>query len=296
MKQLFSILLLCMFIALLYYGDMSYTLSFEALQIWFEKLVPSMFAVMVMVKILFEQGILHRLSFPFVFLFRHLFQIEKNGVPFVISSIFLGFPAGANFINEQVSHTILNKQEGQRLIYTCSFATPGFVILSCGSLLFHSTSIGFQLFLIQVLSGLCLLFLTRKQRIIATNVTYSSPSFMTSLRSSILESGKTLYMIGGYLMLCMSMTAILVQFLPTILQLPLRIIAEFSSGTMLLYSLALPQKTCLILLSMLLSFGGFCVHMQVISMANDSDLSYLKYLLFRMLQSLISMFLAILFF
>lgn len=296
MKKIASFLILLIFALVLSFGSLSYQISLDALTIWFEKLVPSMFTVMVLVKVLFEQGILHWIAKPIGFLFAPVFHIEADSFSYVLASIFLGFPAGASFINQEVEAQHLQPQEGQRLIYTCSFATPGFVIMSCGAVLFQSTWIGLQLFLIQILTGLILLFLTRKTWIHGTCIHHDAPSIMTSLKSAIQESGITLYMIGGYLMLFMSIAAILVQFVPESMQMPLRILSEFSSGTVLISTLPMTRFTSLLMTCMLLSFGGFCVHMQVMSMAKGTHLHYSSYLGYRILQALLSGILAYLFF
>lgn len=295
MKKISKLLLCVIFILVLLYGDINYQMSKDALMIWFEKLVPSMFGVMVLVKILFEQGILQKIGTFIGCILGPLFHIEKHSFGLVIACIFLGFPAGASFVNEQVMKGTINEKEGQRLICACSFPTPGFVIMSCGAVLFHSVQTGMLLFLIQILSGLFLLFFTRSTPIHATSYCLKSKDLMTSLKQAIWESGKTLYMIGGYLMLFMSCAAILVQFLPSPFQMFLRIIAEFSSGTMLLAGLPISQAMLFLCLSLLFSFGGFCVHMQVISMAKETNLPYVKYFSFRILQVLISALLAAIF-
>lgn len=296
MKRIVSFCILLLFVLVLTFGSLSYQISLDALVIWFEKLVPSMFAVMVLVKVIFHQGILHYLAKPIGYLLAPIFHIEADSFAYVVASIFLGFPAGANFINQEVEEGHLQEKEGRRLIYTCSFATPGFVIMSCGAVLFQSTQIGFQLFFIQLLSGFVLLFFSRSTWICASCTHDTSASLIITLKTAIQESGITLYMIGGYLMLFMSVSAILVQFVPDCLQLPLRILAEFSSGTVLLSALPCTRFGILVLTSMLLSFGGFCVHMQVMSMANHTSIQYVNYLGFRILQTLVSGILAYLFF
>lgn len=296
MKKAASFLILLIFALVLSFGSLSYQISLDALTIWFEKLVPSMITVMVLVKVLFEQGILQWIAKPIGFLFAPVFHIEADSFAYVIAAIFLGFPAGASFLNQEVEAHHISKKEGQRLIYTCSFATPGFVIMSCGAVLFQSTWIGLQLFFIQILTGLLLLFFTRKTWIHGSFSHHDAPSLMISLKAAIQESGITLYMIGGYLMLFMSVAAILVQFVPESMQMPLRILSEFSSGTVLLSTLPYTRFAILVMCCMLLSFGGFCVHMQVMSMAKNTHLRYFSYLGYRILQALLSGFLAYLIF
>lgn len=295
-KRIYFSCLLLLLISLLWFGSLNYQMSFDALQLWFEKLVPSMFCVMVVVKLLFSLQLFHHLGNLIGKWFSPFFAIDASCFSYVIAMIFLGFPAGAAFVDEQVQAGHLSVPEAKRLIYACSIPTPGFVIMSCGVVLFHSSRIGFQLFLIQICASLLLLLLTRKQKIKGQQCREVLPAFAHALRDAICSSGKTLYMIGGYLMLCMSVVAILVQYFPISIQLLIRILAEFSSGTMLLHQLPLSLSMQLVLLSMLLSFGGCCVHMQVISMCEASHLAYAPYLVFRLLQALLSGLLAFLWF
>lgn len=281
---LFLLLLFC----LLFFGSLNVQMSVDALRIWFEKLVPSMFGVMVLIKVMFALGILTSFAKVFGNLFGNLFAIEAENFSYVFAMIFLGFPAGAAMINEEVACHHLREQEGRRLIYTCSFATPGFILLTCGSVLFHSTIIGLKLFLIQLCSGMCLLLLTRQNPIKGRHIDRIPPSFTKALTTAMAESGKTLYMIGGYLMLCMSIFAILFQFFPIQIQLFLRIISEFSSGAILISDLSLPISMQCVLLSALLSFGGLCVHMQVMSMCEATSLVYPTYCFYRILQAVLS--------
>lgn len=296
MRNVIRIGLLSIFALILSYGTITYQVSYQALKIWFETLVPSMFCIMVLVYILFHQQVLYWLSKPFAYVLAPIFQVSPCAFQFVITSIFLGFPSGANFINQQVIQQQLCPSGAKRLIYTCSFATPGFVIMSCGAVLFQSSMLGLQLFLIQILSGLCLLLCTRGQYIDASIVPMHTQSITTCIVEAIRSSGKTLYMIGGYLLICTSIATVIVQFLPEAFQLPIRIITEFSSGTILLNTLTLSLKMKLIFCSMLLSFGGLCVHMQVMAMAKDCEVQYTNYIVFRLLQACLSGLLAFLIF
>ena len=143
--------------------------------------------------------------------------------------------------------------------------------------------------------GLLLLLLTRKHTIhtIPTAVA-SSQSFMRHLSSAITESGISLYMIGGYLMLFTSVTAVLFSFLPELPALIVRSLAEFSSGIVLINITPFSNIQRMLLTSFLLGFAGFCVHMQIMSMVEQVPLRYPVFLLFRILQGLISVALLIL--
>lgn len=292
-KRILTFGLFILFIALLRYGSINYEQSVQALTLWFETLVPSLFCVMVLVKMMFACGAFQWLAKPLALLFARLWQMNEQCFPYVAALMLLGFPAGAALVNDAVAHHQLDQKAGQRLINTCSFATPGFVILTVGSVLFQRVTIGVWLYIIQLVSGTILLTLTRRQKIHADHaIVLTPPSGMQALTAAMWESGKTLYMMGGYLMICMSITAILLPFLPACLRMPVQVMAEFSQGTVRLAALSLPLMIRLVAISMLLAFGGFCVHLQVISFSEDTHLRYFPYLGFRLLQAVIAGILA----
>lgn len=286
MKKISMLLILILFVLSLCFGDITFTATKDALTIWFEKLVPSMFVSLVCIRLLYSQRILHVISLPIL---PKLLHIDKGAFTLVLCSIFLGFPNGAVFIDEAYQRGELDEAGAKRLLYTCSYATPGFVIMTCGLVLSHSLKYGAFLFLTQICSGLILLWMTRSTYVKSYRSSIQlSPPLMKSLSSAIIESGKSLYMIGGYLMLFMSLTCVVCSFLPDIISMPIRIAAEFSSGIILLNTLPFSNSILLCLISFVLGFAGFCVHMQVLSMAAHVHISYRKFFLWRILQGILS--------
>lgn len=288
MKKIFLFLFFCLFILILYMGDTSIAYTKEALFIWFEKLVPSMFISMVMVRIFYDQGFFVSLTKPFKKIIYFIFRMDPQSFSLVLSSMLLGFPTGAVLLNEQTKAGVLPMQGARRLLYTCSFATPGFILLTCGSILFHSLSVGIKLMLMQWLCGCLFLLITRNTPIILhAHTKQKVPSILTSLTKAFIESGKTLYFIGGYLMLFLTISSVLLDILPSFISTPLSIFTEFSSGIMNIQALPLSVEYQLILTSMVLGFGGLCVHMQVSGMTNDIQYSYPVYFIYRILQMII---------
>lgn len=293
MKKGLLALVFILLLLVLAMGNMSISYTKEALTIWFEKLVPSMFLCMVLVRLLYEQGFFDMLGKPLRPLLQFLFHIDVSGFSLVLSSMLIGFPTGAVLFDEQVESNQLSLPAGKRLLYTCSFATPGFIVLTCGTLMFHSFSIGLKLLMIQWICGFIFLFLTRNTPIITqtTNIKLA-PSFLSSLTHALLDTGKTLYLIGGYLMLFLTLSSILLQLLPWYLSLPFSIFAEFSSGVIIIHSQAWSITNQLIVMSMLLGFGGFCVHMQITGMVSHMEYRYHTYFIWRLAQMMVSGILA----
>lgn len=288
-KSIFQLMLILLLLIVLWYGKSNFESSKKALVLWFETLVPSMLCVMVLVRVIFAYGGLALIAKPFAFFLAKPLNMSRKSFVYVMAMLLLGFPAGAAFINEEVKKGCLHQKEGERLLYACSFATPGFIIMTLGNAVFHDIKIGLFLFAIQFISGLLLLFITRKQPIDAKPAgNKQEPVFARVLAQAIKDSGITLYLMGGYLMLCMSCIPLITQLLPELLELPLTVISEFSSGCIKLASLPLSDRSLTLLIAMLLSFGGFCVHMQIMCMSEAIAPLYHKYLCCRILQVLLS--------
>ena len=292
MKKFTGFLLFGLLLLTLGFGTLTLQSAQNALSIWFEKLVPSMFLSMVLVRLLYKEHAfdhLPSLGLP------ALLGMDQGAWNLVLCTMFLGFPTGSVFVDEAVRDGVLSRQDAARLLYCCCFPTPGFVIISCGIVFFKSLHIGMLLFALQLLSGLLLLLFTRRHTIHTFPAAVaSSQSFMRNLSSAVTESGISLYMIGGYLMIFMSVTAVLFSFLPEFPALIIRSLAEFSSGIVLINVTPFSTMQRLLLTSFLLGFAGFCVHMQIMSMVEQVPLRYLVFLLYRILQGMISVLLLIL--
>lgn len=288
MKKWLLSILFCLFLYILFMGNVSVEFTKNALCIWFEKLVPSLFIGMVFIRFLYDQGFFVFLLSPFSYIIQHVFHMDVHSFSLVVSNLLLGFPTGAVLLDEQAKHNQMPLHGIKRILYTCSFATPGFILLTCGSVLYGSITIGFQLMAIQWFCGILFLLVTRNQPVYANySSTKQIPSFLSSLTSAILESGKTLYMIGGYLMLFMTICSLLLKISPAYIALPLSIFSEFSNGVITIHAQTWILSTKLIITSMLLGFGGLCVHMQVRGMTSHIQYSYLVYFLWRCVQMLL---------
>lgn len=293
MKKIISCGIFFCFLLSLLFGHLTYTSTEEALVLWFEKLVPSMFVTMVLIRLLYKTNILYNFTPKWVC---KCLGLSKDVFAFLLCSIFLGFPAASGFLDEQCHTYHIKESQRKRLLYTCCFPTIGFVVLTIGEVLFHSLKIGFLLYTAQLFSGFTLLIITRSTPVNAS-ILYSKTTQISfsMLTDAIKESGITLFMIGGYLMLFMGMSTVFFQFFPDVISLPLKIIQEFSSGVYLISNLSISTSFKLSLISMLLGFGGLCVHMQIFSFLNYTRLSYLRFLYFRILQALLSLFFFFLF-
>ncbi|MFR5525687.1 MAG: hypothetical protein ACLTJG_12350, partial [[Clostridium] innocuum] len=146
MKKFTGFLLFGLLLLTLGFGTLTLQSAQNALSIWFEKLVPSMFISMVLVRLLYmEHAFDHLPSFGLP----ALLGMDKGAWNLVLCTMFLGFPTGSLFVDEAVRDGTLSRHDASRLLYCCCFPTPGFVIISCGIVFFKSLHIGLLLFVLQ---------------------------------------------------------------------------------------------------------------------------------------------------
>ena len=160
MKKGMTIIFFTLLAALLYYGSVTYEASCQALAIWFEKLVPSLFAAMVVIRILDGQGLLVALSRRLFGFTERLFHISPDAFSLVFASFFLGSPAGQILIDDYVRDGRLSQAEGRRLACCVTVSTPSFILITCGSVLLQSFQYGLMIWLAEFFAVMLLLFFT----------------------------------------------------------------------------------------------------------------------------------------
>ena len=281
MKTILPYFLLLLLFFTFYNGSFTISASKQALQIWAEILVPSLFFPTLCIRILMEY-----LSFEF--LKTPIFNIYSSR--YLIIGWLLGYPNYAIYLEEACANGNISSEACTRLLYSISCCSMPFLFLTIGHQLFQNTNISFLFFLSLFISNLLLLFLTRKQPIYAPPFQLPKQSFFTICRHHLLATAQSLFFIGGYILICYVLMAIFPQNPLTPI---LSILIEFSSGTFILAKTTSLYQ--LPLISALLAFAGFCVHLQTFSTFHHIKIRYAPYLAYRILQSLFVFILVFLF-
>ena len=116
MKKFTGFLLFGLLLLTLGFGTLTLQSAQNALSIWFEKLVPSMFLSMVLVRLLYKEHAfdhLPSLGLP------ALLGMDQGAWNLVLCTMFLGFPTGSVFVDEAVRDGVLSRQDAARLLYCC---------------------------------------------------------------------------------------------------------------------------------------------------------------------------------
>lgn len=266
--------------------------SQQAISLWIEKLLPSMFFMMVLLKLVVQWEILKPFLKPFCFIFQRCFGLDENSFALCLNLLLIGYPAGSIMVDQKVKEGIIDAKQGQRLLNCCSCASFGFIWLSVGKVFLNSLSLGIRCWLIQIVISFIFLWLTRKT-VCFMNITSSNIQIIDDFKSAISGALNAMLQILGYVMMALCIGTLLLQLLPQPLADFLQPLLEFSNGCYLI-----SQKDSLLVekamrMSMLIAFGGFCVHLQIIGMVENFRFDYGMYFRYRLLAVLLAGLLSI---
>ena len=148
-------LLLFLFVLVLARGNLAFEATQQALQFWFNQLVPSLFVTMVLVSLCLDYQVfsgMHLLK-PLAF----FFHLNEGGITLFLSCLLLGAPSGAVLANQLVKEKRLHPEAAKRLISCVSLATPSFIVVTCGTVMLQKPMLGVMLWGIEL--ACCALFM-----------------------------------------------------------------------------------------------------------------------------------------
>ena len=199
-----------------------------------------------------------------------------------------GYPIGAICIEEYVKEGSLNSSEVKYLRAICNNAGPSFIIgMTAG--LFSNKKYSIYLLMIQSLSAIltCTIFSQNNQPTLHT-ITPRACKITDALKTSC----SSMAVVCGIIILFNAITAILKNYITKFVTQTAWIIItgllELTSGISLL-SLLFSEELRFIIAAGMLSFGGFCVTLQTISL---SGLGGGYYIVGKLIQAVISILLA----
>lgn len=290
-------LAMLLFFLLFFAKDVS-TAVFTGITICLEILIPSLYLFLVVASFTVSSGWLDPLFKPFGFLLGKLFHIDTSLGALLFMSLCCGYPVGGKLLSQMVLEGRLSVKTANRMLAYCVNAGPAFLIGSVALPLFGDVRFGWVLFLSQICGFLAVGILSGiREKPECCKGSSSSKSFSDALVSSVLSSSRSMLTICSFVILFSGLIGLLkllgwsdaISSLlsPFISQAnvegALYGILEVSGGI-----LSLKHQGAFYLALLLSSFGGLCVHMQIISMIRPAGLSLKKFYLYRPLYIFVS--------
>jgi len=270
-----------------------------ALSLCLETVLPSLFPFFVLSTLLVSSETGSALSRAFAPLMRPLFGIGGAGANALILGLLGGYPVGARTAAELYRGGALSRSEAERLLSFCNNAGPGFIFGICGGAVFTDRRSGLYLYLVHLAAALMAgLLLSRRRR---GAPRHSAAAWAerqprrVSFPAAVRDAFFAVWGVCGFVVLFAVLLRLLTLPLPpAVRQAPWYPLFpgffELTNGVLSLSS----GRRGFVLCSLLLSWGGLSVHAQTLSVLEGTDLSARPFLLGKLVQTALSVPLALL--
>lgn len=314
-----SIALLCIIFVVSFKPSKYVEASFVGLKVWATIVLPSLFFFFFVTKVLVQlkssRKILSILDKPF----NKIYKTNTNSGYIFLMSIISGYPVGAKLISEFYENDLITKQDAKKVISFCSSSGPMFILGSVAVKMFGNYKLGLVVLLSHTISTLLNGVIysrigTKSPLNLGKNTTYDKivvqkNTSQKSLNDIMYDTIISIIMIGGYITLCFTLLEFIISlqgyhfilvlseklFGSNILDSIIKGIVELTNGCVSLSKSTCDFKTICIVLSSLISFGGLSIHLQSQMFLKKVGIKYSYFLLTKLTQTIITIFISALF-
>ena len=299
MNKKINKLLLCIFLCIILFElfDHSNVVKqsiLDSSKLWFYNLVPSIFPIYLFIDICLNYQILDYLCKFLNSFMDKFFKVKKECSFIFLLSMLCGFPSNSKYIKNAIEENYIDISDINKILVFTHFSNPLFIIESIGISFLHNKKIGIIILISHYLGNFILGFINRNSYCNFNNINKfkekKKNSFITTLSNSINNTFSILILLYGiitFFMIITSLISINLNLNPLINSIICGLL-EITNGIKNTSNLSIPliYKGCLI--TFFLSFGGFCIHMQVFSILKDYNINYKNYLIIRIIHGLCS--------
>lgn len=288
------VILLLLFLFLLLFPSQTLEASRAGLLLWFDTLLPTLLPFLIISQLILKTSLINGVKTLTGSFFRHLFHCSENGAFCMICGFLCGYPVGARLIALQMKEQRLTVKEGQYLLSFCNNVSPAFCI-SYG--LTHAMNVSSVTPYLLIIYGSALFFglLTRPKKLAplsdSKKQTSSAENIFQLVDVCIIDSFLIMIRLCGYMILFSIFCKAVFLFLPdnlSVIKPFIYAVLEITGGLSMISKLS-PGTLRTALGIGTLTFGGFCCIFQTNSVIKDTALSLKKYLLHKILITLLAL-------
>lgn len=273
---------------ILIFNTISYSLN-----IWITSIIPSLFPLFILSDILINYNITNYIPKAIKKIFTKLFNVSDNIITIFFLSILSGFPSSARNIRMMYDKKIITDKEASHALIFTHFSNPLFILGTISVFFLKNNTLGIIILISHYIPNIILGITTRKLNKPINNIyniKYNNLNFSKIMINAIKNSIDTLLTILGTLSCFLVLSSIIINRinLDPYTGGILKGILEITMGLNSIANLNIPNIYKTIITSMLLSFGGLSIHMQVLSFLIDTNISYKKFFIARIYHSILS--------
>lgn len=305
-KRLYSLTIICTIIILIVNiftksNHLTEIITFSV-NLFIKNIFPSLFPMFIIASILVEIDIPKVLGNTFKKPMKFLFKTKGEGAFIFFMSMITGFPSSAKYLNDLMDKRILSNKDCEKILMFTFFSNPLFIVNTVGNIFFNSIYIGFIILICHVLGNIIVGLIFRNY-----NSSYSindNSSNFNSLRylnnkinncnifkvliKSIKNSLDILINVFGIVTFFLIIINLIFKNPSNMLSIPIIGLTEMTTGLKYLSLSDFSINIRLLLSVFFISFGGFSVHFQIMSILNEKKVKYLPFLIARIIHAISS--------
>lgn len=261
--------------------------------IWKNNIFPSLFPFFVISNLLINYGFVNIVSKLFIPITK-LLKVSKECAFVIVMGILSGFPSSAKYVKELVDKNIISSSEATKVLTFTHFSNPLFIINTIGLIFLKNPKIGFLILIIHYSTNFIVGLIFRNYKTEPKEnkclINKQNISFGKVLTNSINESINSLLLILGTITFFLVITSVINNSIPmnSFTNSIINGIIEMTQGLKYVSLLNVSLKIKAVLSTMIISFGGISVHVQIISIIKDSKIKYFPFLIARIIHAIIS--------
>lgn len=276
-----------------------------SISIWKDNLIPSLFPFFIISELLINYGFIDLLGEALKGFMNKVFHLPGESSFIIIGSLLSGFPSSSKYISELLNNNKIDTTDAEYLLKFNHFSNPLFVIGTIGTLLLNNQNIGILILFVHIASNFIIAFiyrpkmnnLKREKSSIMNGINKmhkkrisNNYSFVEILTNSIFKTFKTLLLLLGVITIFLIIGTIIKKILPLndFSYSLISGILEMTGGIRNISLLDIPLHIKASIITFFISFGGFSIHMQVMSILSNTNIKYIPYFISRLLHGFIS--------
>ena len=267
---------------------------FKTINIFIYNLFPSIFIFFTITDILNNYHFPLYVSRILGNIISKIFFIPKESSYIIIMSLFSGFPGNSKLIKDGLDNKIIDIYDANKILTMTHFSNPLFIIYTIGITFFKDHKIGIIIlishYLTNYIVGLLFRNIYPKNLIKKDNKSNNQLDLISLLKKSFYNTTKLLINILGIIIFFAIITTTLSKYLNlnSFSNTILTGLIEITTGLKYLSILNISKIKAAILATFFISFGGFSIHMQTMSILNKYDINYYIYLIARIIHAALS--------
>lgn len=268
-----------------------HNMIFFSYHIFIYNIIPNLFPFLMISTLLINYGFVD-ICFKYLnSIMNFLFKVDGNASFVFIMSLLTGFPSNSKYVKDLLLEKRITSDMATKILMFTHFSNPLFIIGTISS--FINKRVAFIVLMAHFLGNIIVGLIFRNFNC-SSNKTYiirtNEKPFGVVLLSGVRNSIDTLLLIFG----TMTFFLIISNTLSDLLNLNefnkciISGLLEFTQGLKLASLLNIGIKYKAILMGFFISFGGICVHAQVLSIISDTDIEYKYFLISRIIHGIVT--------